>query len=391
MKVKRPLGFLVAVAITAGAGVFFYSRNVAPSIAQTPAAPRAPAVTVAAPLVQKLVDYDEFTGRFEPTATVEIRPRVSGYITEINFTDGQVVEAGQTLFVIDRRPYEAALAQAEAALAGARAQLTFAEADARRSQELVRSSNIAVATHEQRVQQRQAAEASLRAAEAALQRANLDLDFTEVRSPMRGRVSNRRIDLGNLVTGDGASTVLTTVVAQDNLYFTFDISEGDLLARRRAPGASMRDGQGLKVDARQDGETSWTQTGVLDFLDNRLRPGSGTIRARATFPNPDGALTPGQFGRIRLPRGDAYEAVLIPESAVMNDQYNKVALVVDDGDVVRQRQITLGPAQRGGLITVRTGLSAGDKVVVNGLMQAKPNQTVLPQPGSIEQTDAPAS
>ena len=390
-KAKGRIGILLAIALTGGAGAFFYSRNVAPSIAQTPAAPPAPAVTVAEPLVQKLVDYDEFTGRFEPTATVEIRPRVSGYITEINFTDGQIVEAGQTLFVIDRRPYETALAQAEANLAGARAQLTFAEADAKRSQELVRSSNIAVATHEQRVQQRQAADANLRAAEAALKRAKLDLDFTEVRSPLRGRVSNRRIDLGNLVTGDGASTVLTNVVAQDNLYFTFDISEGDLLARRRAPGSAARDGHGLKVDARQDGEATWTQVGVLDFLDNRLRPGSGTIRARATFPNTEGALTPGQFGRIRLPRGEAYEAVLIPESAVMNDQYNKVALVVDDGNVVRQRQVKLGPAQRGGLIIVREGLKAGERVVINGLMQAKPNQPVRPQPGSIEQNDVPAS
>lgn len=388
MGAKRPMGILLALAIAAGAGAFFWTRNVAPSTAQTPAA-KPPAVTVASPLVKRLTDHDEFTGRFEPTATVEIRPRVSGYITEVNFTDGQVVEAGQTLFVIDKRPYETALAQAEAQLAGAKAQLTFAEADAKRSQELVRSSNIAVATHEQRVQQRQAADAALRSAEAALKRARLELDFTEVRTPMRGRVSNRMVDLGNLVTGDGASTVLTTVVAQDRLYFVFDISEGDLLARKRAAGASPREAQGVKVEARQDGEDEWAQKGVLDFLDNRLRPGSGTIRARATFPNPDGALTPGQFGRIRLPRGEAYDAVLIPEAAVMNDQYNKVALVLDDGDVVRQRQIRLGPAQPGGLIVVRSGLKADDRVVINGLMQAKPGQKASAQPGAIERRDAP--
>lgn len=390
MKARRPIGFLCVTAIAAGAGFFLWDRNIAASTARI-APPPAPAVTVAQPLVKQVTDYDEFTGRFEPTATVEIRPRVSGYLTEINFADGQTVEAGQLLFVIDKRPYEAALAQAEAQLAGARARLTFAEADARRSEQLVKTSNIAVATHEERVQQRQAAQASLQAAEAAIERARLDLDFTEVRSPMRGRVSNRRVDLGNLVIGDGVSTLLTTVVAQDQLYFVFDISEGDLLARRRAHADSPRSDSGLTAKARLDGETGWTRKGKLDFIDNRLQAGSGTIRARATFDNPKGALTPGQFGRIRLPRGKAYEAVLIPETAITNDQYNKVALVVDDANIVRQRPVTLGPAQPGGLIVVRSGVATSDRVVVNGLMQAKPDQPARPQPGSIEQTDTPSS
>lgn len=390
MKARRPIGILCGVAIAAGAGFFLWDRNMGASTAQT-APPPPPAVTVARPLVKQVVDYDEFTGRFEPTATVEIRPRVSGYLTEINFTDGQIVDAGQVLFVIDRRPYQTALAQAEAQLAGAKAQLTFAEADAKRSQELVRTSNIAVAVHEQRVQQRQAADAALKAAEAAVSRARLDLDFTEVRSPVRGRVSNRRIDLGNLVIGDGSSTVLTTVVAQDQLYFVFDISEGDLLARRRADAASPRSEGGLAVHARQDGETEWTRQGKLDFLDNRLQAGSGTIRARATFDNQQGALTPGQFGRIRLPRGGAYEAVLIPETAITNDQYNKVVMVVDDQNVVRQRPIKLGPAQPGGLMIVRSGVGPNDRVVINGVMQAKPNQPARPQPGAIEENPAPQS
>ncbi|WP_020180047.1 efflux RND transporter periplasmic adaptor subunit [Methylopila sp. M107] len=390
MKPRRLIGIFCAAAAVAGAGVFLWDRTLGPSTAQT-APPQPPLVTVATPLVKQVTDFDEFTGRFEPTATVEIRPRVSGYLTEINFSDGQIVESGQALFVIDRRPYETALAQAEAQLSGAKAQLTFAEADERRSQQLVKTSNIAVATHEQRVQTRRAAQAALQSAEAAVSRARLDLDFTEVRSPVRGRVSNRRVDLGNLVVGDGASTVLTTVVAQDRLYFVFDISEGDLLARRRAPGASARDALGLGVQARHDGESDWPRAGKLDFLDNRLQAGSGTIRARATFENADGALTPGQFGRIRLPRGPAYEAVMIPETAVMNDQYKKVALVLDDKNVVRQRQLTLGPVQPGGLIIVRSGVGAGDRVVVNGLMQAKPNQPARPQPGSIEADDKPLS
>lgn len=389
MKTVRVTGLVCAAGLMAGAGLYGWGKA-GVSTAQT-AAPPPPTVTVAAPLMREVTDYDEFTGRFEPTATVEVRPRVSGYLTEIRFRDGQVVEAGQALFVIDQRPYRTALAQAEAQLAGAKAQLAFAEADAKRSQELVRTSNIPVATHEQRVQQRQAADAALKAAEAAVSRARLDLEFTEVRSPVRGRVSDRRVDIGNLVVGDGASTVLTTVLAEDELYFVFDISEGDLLARQEQVGGSARAAQGLKVQARRSAEEGWAREGALDFLDNRLQAGSGTIRARATFANVDGALTPGQFGRIRVPRGRPYEAVLVPESAILSDQIEKVARVLDDKNVVRQRKVALGPMQPGGLIVVRSGLGPQDRVIVNGVMQAKVGAPARPQPGAIEDRPAPQS
>lgn len=389
MRSTHWVGGLIVFAVAAG-GSFYGWRSLTAPPAQA-AAPNLPVVVVSKPLVQSVVDYDEFTGRFEPTATVEIRPRVSGYLTQINFTDGQQVEAGQVLFVIDRRPYQSALSQAKAQLSGARAQLTFAENDEKRSQELVKTSNIPVAVHEQRIQAREAAQAALEAAEAAVERAALNLDFTEVRSPIRGRVSNRRVDLGNLVVGDGSSTVLTNVVAQDELYFVFDISEGDLLARRRAPGAAAEEADDLPVEARQDGETTWTRKGKLDFIDNRLQAGSGTIRARATFANPDRSLTPGQFGRIRLPRGEAYAATLIPEAAIAVDQYNRIALTLDDKDVVRQRTVDLGPAQPGGLVVVRSGVSPDDRVVINGLMQAKPGQTVRPEAGTIAPPAAPQS
>lgn len=389
MKAARPLGFVVVAGLAVGAGFYGWSWTGAPKAQTAPARP--PTVSVAPPLVRQVVDYDEFSGRFEPTATVDIRPRVSGYLMHVNFTDGQVVEAGQTLFVIDKRPYETALAQAEAQLAGARAQLTFADNDLKRGEQLVANSNISVAVHEQRIQQRQAADAALKSAEAAVGRARLDLDFTEVRSPVRGRVSNRRVDVGNLVVGDGASTMLTTVVAEDELYFVFDISEGDLLARRRSNGGSPRAAEGLKAEARQEGEDGWPRTGALNFLDNRLQAGSGTIRARATFANADGALTPGQFGRIRLPRGEAYEALLIPEAAILSDQIDKVALVVDDGDVVRQRKIVPGPVQPDGLRIVRSGLSRTDRVIVNGLMQARPGAKVTPQPTDEDDRSVPLS
>lgn len=389
MRLVRVIGLTGAVALVAGLGFYGWGRMTA-SKAQT-AAPPPPIVTVASPLVRQVTDYDEFTGRFEPTATVEVRPRVSGYLTEINFRDGQIVEAGQALFVIDKRPYQTALAQAEAQLAGATAQLAFAEADAKRSQELVKTSNIAVATHEQRIQQRQAASAALKTAEAAVARARLDLEFTEVRSPVRGRVSNRRVDIGNLVVGDGASTILTTVLAEERLYFVFDMSEGDLLARQRQAGGSARGAEGLTVQARRDGETAWPREGVLDFLDNRLQAGSGTIRARATFANADGVLTPGQFGRIRVPRGAPYDAILVPETAILSDQIEKVARVLDDKNVVRQRKVTPGPIQPGGLMIVREGLSKDDRVIVNGLMQAKVGAPARPQPGTIESAAAPQS
>lgn len=389
MRTIRVVGLTCAVALAAGVGFYGWGRMGA-STAQT-AAPPPPTVTVAAPLVRQVTDYDEFTGRFEPTATVEVRPRVSGYLTEINFKDGQIVEAGQVLFVIDKRPYETALAQAEAQLAGARAQLAFADAEARRSQQLVTTSNISVATHEQRVQQRLAADASLKSAEASVSRAKLDLEFTEVRSPVRGRASNRRVDIGNLVVGDGASTVLTTVLAEDELYFVFDISEGDLLGRQRQLGGAARGAQGLKVQTRRDGDDGWPRQGELDFLDNRLQAGSGTIRARATFANADGALTPGQFGRIRVPRGEPYDAILVPESAILSDQIDKVMRVLDEQNVVRQRKVRLGPVQPGGLMIVRSGLAKDDRVIVNGLMQARVGSPARPQPGVIEDAPAPQS
>lgn len=389
MRTVRFAGLAVVAALVATTGFYAWSYKGVSTAQSAPPAP--PVVTVAKPLVRPVVDYDAFTGRFEPTATVEVRPRVSGYLTEINFTDGEMVDAGQILFVIDRRPYETALSQAEAQLSGARAQFAFAEADARRSEELVRTSNIAVATHEQRVQQRQAADAAVKVAEAAVARARLDLEFTEVRSPVRGRASNRRVDTGNLVVGDGASTILTTVLAEERLYFVFDISEGDLLARQQRAGGSARGAQGLKVQARRDQEAGWPREGVLDFLDNRLEAGSGTIRARATFANADGALTPGQFGQIRVPRGEAYDAVLVPETAILSDQIEKVARVLDENNVVRQRKVKLGPVQPGGLIIVRSGLGKDDRVIVNGLMQAKVGQPARPQNGAIEAQQTPAS
>jgi RND family efflux transporter MFP subunit len=380
------LGYMLGVGLvglTVAAGVTIGRKSDTPR-AQT--APAPPAVTVATPLARSITEYDEFTGRFEPTAMVEIRPRVSGYLTAINFTDGQTVEAGQTLFVIDKQPYQVALAQAEAQRANAIAQQKFAENELKRAEQLLASSNLSTSIYEQRVQQRDVADAAVQAAEAAVRRAALDLDYTEVRSPIRGRASNRRVDVGNLVVGDGNSTILTTVMTEDDLYFVFDVSEGDFAARQEAadtPATSNWAAGRLPVDARLDNQENWTRQGVLNFLDNRFQPGAGTIRARALFANSDRAVTPGQFGRIRLPRSSAHVALLVPESAILNDQTNKIVLVVGADNVVRQRAIVPGPAQAGGLRIVRTGLAADDRVIINGLMQARPNAAVSPQPGSI--------
>lgn len=387
MRIVRVIGLTCLVGIAAGAGLYRWGR-VTSSAAQV-VAPPPPVVTVANPVMRQVIDYDEFTGRFEPKETVDIRPRVSGYLTEINFRDGQTVEAGQLLFVIDKRPYQTALAQAQAQLIGAKAQFNFAEAESRRSEELVKTSNIAVALHEQRIQQRHVADAALRTAEAAVARAELDLEFTEVRSPVRGRASNRRVDIGNLVVGDGASTILTTVLSEDELYFVFDISEGDLLARRQQGGAPAQISQGLTVRARHDAEEGWPREGVLDFLDNRLQAGSGTIRARATFANADHTLTPGQFGRIRIPRGNSYHALLVPETAVLSDQTERIARVVDAQNVVRERKVAPGPIQPGGLMIVRSGLNKDDRVIISGLMQARVGAPVRPQSSSMDITAAP--
>ncbi|MGP1395511.1 MAG: efflux RND transporter periplasmic adaptor subunit [Inquilinaceae bacterium] len=358
--------------------------------------PPPPPVTVATPLVKTVTEWYEFTGRFETTGFVEIRPRVSGYLQSINFADGEIVEQGQVLFVIDPRPYAAAVQEAEAQLTSARAEVEYAVAELERAGQLLGRANISQSTYDERLNVRREADAAVLRAEAELRQAELNLEFTEVRAPFAGRISNRRVDVGNLVTGDPNSTLLTTLVALDPIYLSFDMSESDFLDYQRAALAgelnTTRDNTTV-IQARladePEGET-WPRQGTMNFVDNRVDESSGTIRARAILPNSDYFITPGQFGRLRLPGSPPYEALLIPDSAITNDQASRVVMVVNDDGLVEPRVIRPGPSQPGGLRIVRRGLEPDDRIVINGLMRARPGATVDPQEGTIApDPDAP--
>jgi RND family efflux transporter MFP subunit len=352
--------------------------------AQAQAAPPPPEVTVASPLVRRLTEWDEFTGRFEPIQEVEVRARVSGYIDEIHFEDGQIVERGQLLFTIDPRPYEAAADRLKAEIAQAEAQLRLAQLEQSRTQRLVSTSAAARATLDQREAEFASAQASLAAAQAALRQAELDLAFTQVAAPFRGRISDRRADVGNLVSDQ---TLLTTIVQLDPIYLTFDMSEADFLAYQRAVQRgelpSTRDNKTL-VGAHLVDEEDWPHQGSMDFVDNVVDRGSGTIRGRAVFANAQGLITPGQFGRIRIPGSPEYDAILVPDAAIMTDQSRRMVLTIDAQDTVQPRIVRPGPSQPGGLRIVRQGLEPQDRIIINGLIRARPGAKVTPKDGRIE-------
>ncbi|WP_191058841.1 efflux RND transporter periplasmic adaptor subunit [Geminicoccus harenae] len=353
---------------------------------QAEAAPPPPAVTVAKPLVQEIVDRDEFTGRFNPYAIVDVRARVSGYLDQIAFTDGQMVKKGDLLFVIDQRPFRNALQEAEANLVSARARQQLAATDLERSRALVSSSAVAKATFDQRLQDKQVADAGVQSAEAELAKAKLDLEFTEVRAPLDGRISRRLVDVGNLVAGEPSATILTTIVALDPIYFDFDMSESEFLAYSRAAAegrmASQRDGK-VEVSLRLPDEQNWSLKGTLDFLDNRIDPASGTLRARAIVANPDLFLTPGQFGRLGMPGSEPYQAILVPDRAVLSDQARKLIMTVDAEGVVQPKVVRIGPLHDG-LRVVRQGITGQDDVIVDGLVRARPGAKVTPEAGKVE-------
>lgn len=346
--------------------------------------PPPPTVTVAKPLVKRLTEWDEFTGRFEPVQYVEIKARVPGYLQEIGFNDGDTVPAGEMLFVIDPRPYEAALDRAKAQIELNEAQLTLAQLEQGRAAKLVSSSSIAKATLDQRDAELSAAEANLAAAKAQARDAELNLGFTRITAPFGGRLSNRRADIGNLVD---ANLVLTTIVQLDPIYLNFDMSESDFLAYQRAAAEgqlpSTRDNQTI-VAAHLVDEDGWPHNGTMNFVDNVVDQGSGTIRGRAIFPNPDGLITPGQFGRVRIPGSPEHDTIIIPDAAIVTDQSRKVVLTVDQDNVVRPKVIRPGPSQPGGLRIVRRGLDPDDRIIINGLIRARPGAKVTPQDGVIE-------
>ena len=361
---------------------------------QQAAAPAPPSVTVANPVQRTVVDQDEYVGRFVAVDSVDVRARVSGYLTEIHFTDGQMVKKGDLLFVIDHRPFQIALDQMRANLAQARANLAFTEADLARGQELVHNKTITEQTYDQRTQAKRVAEASVAAQEAMLHAAELDLnEYSELRSPIDGRIGDRRVSVGNLVNGGfgGNSTLLATIVSVDPIRFEFTFDEASYLRYQRFAGAStqMASGQGgVPVTLKLIDEPEFQHTGRMDFVDNVIDRSSGTIRGRAVFPNLGGILTPGMFGRVRVPGSPSYTALLVPDAAIGTEQARKFVLVVDDGGVARQKYVTLGQLDDG-LRVVKDGLAPGDRVIVKGLMRARSGTKVAVEAQGTPAASAP--
>jgi RND family efflux transporter MFP subunit len=354
---------------------------------QPPAAAPPPQVTVANPIQRTVTDYDEYVGRFVAIDSVEIRARVSGYLDKVHFTDGQTVKQGDALFSIDKRPFQTALDQTKATLTQARANLAFAENDLARGQQLVRDRTITEQTFDQRTQAKRVAEASVAAQEAAVRQASLDLEFTELKAPVSGRIGDRRVSPGNLVTGGtgGNTTLLATIVTYDPIRFEFTFDEASYLRYQRLakPGSDVANPSGgVDVALKLLDEDGFKHEGRMDFVDNVIDRATGTIRGRAVFANPTGVFTPGMFGRIRVPGSPPYQALLVPEVAIGSEQTRKFVSVVDADNVVQQRYVTLGQPV-GQLRVIRNGLTANDRVVINGLVKARPGQKVAPQEGAV--------
>jgi multidrug efflux system membrane fusion protein len=340
----------------------------------SPQAPQAMPVSVAAAVERRITEYDEFSGRLEAIDKVDVRPRVAGYIESIHFTPGAMVKRGDTLFVIDPKPFEAEVARAEAALAAARARLALATSELARAQRLLDERAIAQREYEERNNAQREAQAALQSAQAALDLARLNLGYTRITAPISGRASRAEVTVGNLVAAGAAGAALTSIVSTARLYATFEADEQTFL--KLAANGGGRNAGKLPVYMGLANEAGHPRQGVLEFVDNQLDPQSGTIRVRAVFDNSDGLLTPGLFARLKI-GGTEKQAILISDRAVGTDQSKKFVFVVDADNKVAWREVKLGPVVDG-LRVVREGLAAGDVIVVNGLQRVRPGAAVAP-------------
>ncbi|MEX2482091.1 MAG: efflux RND transporter periplasmic adaptor subunit [Gammaproteobacteria bacterium] len=346
-----------------------------------------PIVTVAKPVYREITEWDEYTGRFVAKQRVEVRARVSGYLESVHFDEGQSVAPGQLLFVIDQRPFKAEVARARAELDRVTTQLKVAQLELERGERLESSRAMSREVLEERRARRDAAQAEVDAARAMLATVELELSFTEVRAPMAGRSSDIRVDVGNLVSGGtAASTILTTIVSLDPIEIEFEGSETEFLRYTRLDSAGTRPSSrdfSNPVEARLSDEDDWVHKGRMTFVDNELDDLTGTMRGRATFPNPDHVLLPGMFARLRLFGAGEHKAVLIPDEAVISDQALKLVLVVGEDNIVEGRPVILGPLIDG-LRVIRDGLAPDERIVVVGVQRAIPGQAVTPEETTID-------
>jgi membrane fusion protein, multidrug efflux system len=371
---------LLAVLVAGGVGGFAYFSQKASHASVAPAAPLA-AVTVSNPLQRDVEARLGAIGQFSAINRVELRAQVGGTLSEIHFEDGQIVRKGDLLFVVDPRPYEIKLGQANAALESAKSRYSLATNQLERTQALLKTGNSTREIFDQRVSEQQAAQAAIDDAQSRIRDAQLDLEYTKVTAPFTGRIGARQVSVGGLIAGSRAATspttLLATLVSLDPIYLDFDMSEQDYLTfqRQRQKQAGPLDN---KVEASLSDETSYGHQGALNFLDNTVNRSSGTIHARATFKNPDLFLAPGQFARVRIGLTAPAPALLVPDASVLADQSSHIVLTVNDKNVVVSKPVELGDL-RGGLRVVRSGLAPTDRVIIDGIPTARPGSIVDPR------------
>ncbi|MEW9808627.1 efflux RND transporter periplasmic adaptor subunit [Mesorhizobium marinum] len=336
-----------------------------------------PTVTAAKPVVRDIVEDDEFVGRFEAVDQVAVRSRVGGYLQAVHFTDGALVKQGDLLFTIDQRPFQAAFEAAKSRVDVATSLLDFSQLQLKRAEELASSGNLSTATLDDRRREYLAAEAGYQGATADLRTANLNLEFTEIRAPLAGRIDRRLVSIGNLVQPD--STLLTTIVSTDPIDFYFDVDERLYLAyaedARKRGGALQEGAGGLDVAVRIADRNNASFAGKLDFAENRIDAATGTVRVRARFANSDGVLQPGMFGRINVPGSLPYRGVMLPDEAIGADQSRRIVYVVDAEGTVSAKTVRPGPRNHGYRV-IREGLTGDETVIINGLMRVRPGVKV---------------
>ncbi|WP_213301204.1 efflux RND transporter periplasmic adaptor subunit [Paraburkholderia sacchari] len=368
---RTRIAFVVAAVLVVGGLGSLVAMRLDSHPAVAAEAPPAPEVDVAAVLKRNVTDWQSYSGRMAAVEKVEVRPQVSGTIVSVNFRDGALVNKGDTLFVIDPRPYQAAVDQAAAQLAAAQARTGYAQSDWQRAQRLIGDNAIAKRDYDEKQNAAREANANLKAAQAALEAAQINLGYTRIVAPVSGRVSRAEITVGNVVSAGASAPPLTTLVSVSPIYAEFDADEQtylDYISR-------MKDGSKVPVELGLANETGYSRSGTIESVDNRLDTSSGTIRVRARFDNADGALVPGLYARIKVSGSAPHAALLVDEAAIGTDQDKKFVYVVDGAGKVAYRTVRTG-GQQGNLRVIVGGLQAGDRVIVNGTQRVRPGEAV---------------